>query len=149
MRIIRRAAAPVVTIAAALVVAACGASGPSAEEDEAAVETVFHSYHAALLARDFVTACALNAPETSVELVRNVNAQRGNAATCEEALTAVYAGPGAPVADRVSTSAKVQMIDVTGNTAMLTWSFDNQGKVQPVDTGLRRIDGQWRLLAGP
>jgi hypothetical protein len=148
MRIIRRAAAPVVTIAAALVVAGCGASGPSAEEDEAAVATLFRSYHAALLARDFVTACALNAPETSVELIRNVNAQAGTAATCEEALTAVYAGAGAPVADRVSTSAQVQEVDITGDTATLTWTFDNQGRVESVDTGLRRIHGQWRLLAG-
>lgn len=133
-------------IAAAVALAAgCG----SGEGDEAAVETVFRSYHAALLARGFVTACSLNAPETSAELVRNVNAQGSSATTCEAALAAVYAGPGAAVADRVSRSAQVQGVEVADDNATLTWTFDNQSGPQTVDTGLRRIDGQWRLLAGP
>lgn len=137
--------------AAALAVAGCaGASdgGPVAHGDQAAVETVFRSYHAALLARDFATACRLNAPETSAELVRNVNAHGGGAATCEQALTAVYGGPAAAaVADRVSTSAAVERVAVTGESATISWTFDNRGRPESVDTGLRRIDGQWRLLA--
>jgi hypothetical protein len=147
MRTIRQVAAQVVAVvvlAAVLATAGCGGSGAG---DEAAVETVFRSYHAALLARDFATACALNAPETSATLVRNVNAQGGAVTTCEEALGAVYAGPGAAVADRVSMSAQVEHVTVSGDTASIAWTFDNQGAPEPVASGLRRIDGQWRLLA--
>ncbi len=137
----------------ALTVAGCGGApvDPALTDgtaaDQAAVETVFHSYHQALLARDFATACALNAAETSAELVRNVAAQGGPAGTCEQALTTVYTPPdAAAMADRVSTSAQVRQVHVIGDTATVSWTFDNQGHPEPVDTGLRRIDGQWRLL---
>lgn len=142
----------VMTAVVAFTVAGCGGSdepsAPAAARDQAAVETVFRSYHQALLARDFATACALNAPDTNAALVRNVNAQGGRTTTCEEALTTLYAGPGAAaVADRVSTSAQIQQVTVGGNTATLAWTFDNQGRPETVNTGLRLIDGQWRLLA--
>lgn len=133
-----------VTAVAALAAVLVGCSG---EADEAGVQTVFRSYHAALLARDFVTACALNAPETSEELVRVVNTQGGSAATCEDALSAVYAGPGAVVADGVSRTARIDDVAVDGDSATLTWTFDAPDGSRTVDTGLRRIDGQWRLLA--
>jgi endonuclease III len=144
VRITRTALTPAVAVAVALAAGGCGGSGQS---EEAAVETVFRSYHAALLARDYVTACSLNAPETSAELVRNVAAQGVGVRTCEEALAAVYGGPGAPVADQVSRTAKVEGVEVSDDTATLTWTFDDQGAARAVDTGLRRIDGQWRLLA--
>jgi len=140
-------------VALVLVVAGCGGGtdgpgGPAVEGDEAAVETVFRSYHQALLARDFATACALNAPETSAELVRNTNARGARAATCEQALTAVYDAPAAAaVADRVSTSAQVQEVAVTGDSAVVRWTFDDRGTPRQVDTGVRLIDGRWRLLA--
>lgn len=115
--------------------------------DKAAVETVFHSYHQALLARDFATACGLNSAEASADLMRHVRAQGGRADSCEQALTTVYGSPAAAaVADGVSTSAQVRQVQVIGDTATISWTFDNQGNPEPVDTGLRRIDGQWRLL---
>lgn len=137
----------------ALTVAGCGGASvdPALAEgtaaDQAAVETVFHSYHQALLARDFATACGLNSAEASADLVRNVNAQGSRVDSCEQALTTVYGPPAtAAVADGVSTSAQVQRIQVIGDTATISWTFDNQGHPESVDTGLRRIDGQWRLL---
>lgn len=148
--IVARAAA---TVVAALAVAGCGgASEPAAPSgtapDEAAVETVFRSYHQAVLARNFATACALNTPEASTELVRSVAAQGGQAGTCEEALGTLFATPDiAARYDGVSTSAQVRQVAVTGERAVVQWSFDDKGNVQPVETGLRRVDGQWRLLA--
>jgi hypothetical protein len=142
MRIIRTAALVTALGLVPAVIAGCGSS----ETDEAGVQTVFRAYHAALLARDFPTACALNAPETSAELVRNVNAGGGSAGSCEEALAAVYGGPGATVADEVSRTATVDDVAVDGDTAHLTWTFEASGGARTVDTGLRRIDGQWRLL---
>jgi hypothetical protein len=142
MRIIRTAALFTVLGLVPAVLAGCGPS----ETDEAGVQTVFRAYHAALLARDFPAACALNAPETSAQLVRNVNARGGAAGTCEEALAVVYGGPGAPVADEVSRTARVDDVAVEGDIAHLTWTFDASGGARTVDTGLRRIDGQWRLL---
>ncbi|MGE3286525.1 MAG: hypothetical protein AB7J32_10550 [Pseudonocardia sp.] len=142
MRIMRRAA---LVTALGLVPAVLAGCGPS-EADGSGVQTIFHAYHAALLARDFPTACALNAPETSAELVRNVNAQGGAAGSCEEALATVYGGPGATVADEVSRTARVDGVAVEGDTARLTWTFAANGSTRTVDTGLRRIDGRWRLL---
>lgn len=150
MRILRGAVVCAIAVAAlALTLASCGdGAGGGATGDEAAVETIFRSYHQALLARDFATACVLNAPETSAELIRNANARGGQATTCEQALTAVYASPGAgAVADGVSNSAEVRDVVVTGDSAVVSWTFDNQGRPEPVDTGVRLIDGQWRLLA--
>lgn len=137
-----RVAALVTALLALVAVPGC-----SGEADEVGVQTVFRSYHAALLARDFATACTLNAPETSAELVRNVNAQGGTALTCAAALATVYDGPGAAVADEVSRSARVDGVAVDGDTARLTWTFRAGDTARTVDTGLRRIDGQWRLLA--
>lgn len=156
MRITHSIAARVVaTVVAALAVAGCGGAsdpGPPAPSDiaadQAAVETVFRSYHQAVLARDFPTACALNTPEASAALVRSLAAQGGQASTCEEALGTLFANPAvAGRYDGVSTSAQVGQVVVTGETAVVQWTFDDKGNPQPVETRLRRVEGQWRLLA--
>jgi len=147
----------ILTALTAGAVAACGQGEvpetgagpfPSTESGEAAVETVFRSYHQALLARDFATACALNAPETNKKLIERVVAQGAQVRTCEEALAAVYTLPQAGrVADGVGRTVQVQDISVDGDDATISWTFEQaQGPRLPVDTGLRRIDGQWRLL---
>jgi hypothetical protein len=166
MKTIRRAIA---AVAAAAALSACAPAGPGTGEtaapptpnaapsatpapvdpgERAAVETVFRSYYQALLVRDYATACALNAPETNARLLEDVAAEGTPVATCEEALAAVYAIPGAaPVADAVGATAQVQDVAVAGDQATVSWSFEVQGRRQPVTTTLRRIDGQWRLLA--
>lgn len=147
----------IVAALAAGVVAACGqgavpesGTGPfdSAESGEAAVETVFRSYHQALQARDFATACALNAPETNRKLIERVAARGIQVRTCEEAWAAVYVLPNAGrVADGVGRTAQVQDIAVDGDDATISWTFEQApGRRQPVETTLRHIDGQWRLL---
>jgi hypothetical protein len=114
---------------------------------EAAVETVFRSYYEALLARDFATACALNAPETNQALLQNLAAQGGQAATCEEALSQIYAAPeAAALADGVASTAEIQDVTVEGETATVTWSAQVGEQRRTVTNELRLIDGQWRLL---
>jgi ABC-type transport system substrate-binding protein len=134
---------------------ATGSAAPSgtaapdaaATADAAAVETVFRGYYEALIARDFATACTLNAPETTAKMLENLKAQGLTAATCEEAFTTIYAIPGAAeAADGIARSAEIQDITVNGDDATITWSAEVQGQRPTVTNGVRRIDGQWRLL---
>jgi hypothetical protein len=116
-------------------------------EDQKAVETVFHEYYEALLARDFASACGFNAPETTQQLLANLQARGITADTCEEALTAVYAIPGAAeTVDGIVKGAAVQGVSVTGDNASITWSAQVNGARNTVTSQLRRVDGQWRLV---
>lgn len=122
------------------------AGGPTGEE--AAVETVFLAYNAALVARDFATACSLNAPETNDALVRGVTAQGTPVGSCEEAFAAIYASPEqATAADLIASNSEVRDVTVAGATASVTWVAEVQGQSRTVTNQLRLIDGQWRLLA--
>jgi len=134
--------------AAALTVAGCGAS-PSARQaaDASAAETVFRSYHQALLARDFPTACGLFTTQARTELVSTVNDLGGHADTCEQALGTLYATPVvARRYDEASRSLRVQDVQVDGDDAVVRVSYSGGA---PVDTTLRRLEGQWRLLTPP
>jgi len=122
-------------------------AAPDPASDRQAVEAVFHDYYEALLARDFATACAFNAPETTQQLLANLEARGITAATCEEALTAVYAIPGAAeTVDKIVAGATVQGVTVSGDTATITWSAEVNGTRNSTTSQLRRIDGEWRLV---
>lgn len=122
-------------------------SKPAASGEEAAVETVFRSFTAALLARDFAKACALNAPETAAKRVENVNAGGAGVTTCEEAFSAIYAVPrAAEAADGIGRTTEVTSVTVTGDTAKIIWTAEVQGRRPALSNGARKIDGQWRLL---
>ncbi|WP_219419684.1 hypothetical protein [Pseudonocardia nigra] len=127
-----------------------GSGGTAAvgADDEAAVEIVFRSYYRALLDRDWQTACALSAPETQDALIENLRTQGGvTVGSCEEAFSTIYAVPGAAeIADEIAETAQIQDIAVTGDDATITWSAQSQGARPTVINGLRRIDGEWRLL---
>ncbi len=121
--------------------------GVTATGEEGAVETTFRSYYQALLARDFTTACALNAPETNAKLIENLAAQGTRTASCEEALTKIYGTSGAAdIADAVANTAQIQAVTVDGDTATITWSAEVAGQRPTVTNTMRRIDGQWRLV---
>jgi len=120
---------------------------PDPAADQQAVETVFHDYYEALLARDFAAACEFNAPETTQQLLANLRSRGITADTCEEALTAVYAIPGAAeTVDGIVQGAQVQGVVVTGDNASITWSAEVNGARNTVTSQLRRVDGQWRLV---
>jgi hypothetical protein len=120
---------------------------PDPAVDQQAVETVFHDYYEALLARDFAAACEFNAPETTQQLLANLQSRGITADTCEEALTAVYAIPGAAeTVDGIVQGAEVQGVVVTGDNASITWSAEVNGARNTVTSQLRRVDGQWRLV---
>ena len=115
---------------------------------QAAVADVFRRYYRALLDRDFATACELNAAETKAAMLDNLRRQGGiTAATCEEGFQKIYAVPGAAkVADRISTTARVGTVTVTGDRATVSWTAEVQGRSQEVTNQMRLVDGQWRLL---
>lgn len=127
--------------------AAPPASGPAAGGDRSAVEAVFRGYYQALLARDFPGACSVSAPETIAKLLASLKTQGVTVGTCPEALSTIYAIPGAAeAADAIANSAQIQDVAVTGDQASITWSAEVNGQRPTVTNDVRRVDGQWRLL---
>ena len=122
-------------------------AAPQLTGAEAEVADVFHGYYRALLARDFVTACRLNAPESRTAMLANIKARGIKASTCEEAFTKVYADQSAAtLLDRVANTAQVTSVTVNGDTADITWTSQVQGNRPTVTNTMRRIDGAWQLL---
>jgi ketosteroid isomerase-like protein len=120
---------------------------PDPVADQRAVEDVFHQYYEALRVRDFARACSFNAPETTDQLLANLRSRGVEAATCEEALTAVYAVPGAAqVVDQIVSTATVDGVTVTGDTATVTWSSEFGGTRNTVSSELRREGDRWLLV---
>jgi hypothetical protein len=168
MRTTLRALATVITAAAVCALPACSGSAPETPPpapaptggsgggpapgaprtgDAGAVETVFHDYYRALLARDFAGACGFNAPETTEQLLTNLRDRGVTAATCEEGFRQLYAVPGAAdAADAVANSAAVQDVRVTGDDATITWTADINGGRPTITSALRRIEGSWLLV---
>lgn len=133
----------------AAVLSSCGGGSPAdpATGERGAVETVFRGYHQALHARDFTTACSLNTPEKSAELIEKLAAKGSTVSSCEEALRMVFTLPqAANAADSIATTLQIDDVTVDGDNATITWSARGQGREKPTTSALRRIDGQWRLL---
>jgi hypothetical protein len=111
------------------------------------IEAAFRGYYEALRAQDFTTACAFHADETTRQLLAELARRGVTAATCEEALTAVYAVPGnAEGVETVAESATVDDVAVDGDDATITWSAEIKGARETTTSKLRRIDGTWRLI---
>jgi hypothetical protein len=115
---------------------------------DAEVQAAFLDYNQALGARDFARACSHSAPETSQKLVEALKAQRMSVGTCEEAFSAVLSVPGGTEAtDEVVTSLHVDGVTVTGDTATIAWTAKSKGQPKSTKTNMRRINGEWKLLA--
>jgi hypothetical protein len=126
------------------------APGRGSVADRAAVETVLRTYLSAVAARDFPTACALNAPETTQRLLDELARRGTTAATCEDAMRALYAEPGvADGAAQIARTVAVRTVDVDGDAATVVWSVEVAGRHPEVTNALRRVDGRWRLLPTP
>jgi hypothetical protein len=123
-------------------------AGSARTGEEGQVEGVFRSYYEALLARDFGTACTLSAPETKAALLKNLKSQGGITATsCEDAFGRIYGVPAAAeAADKIAETAEVTDVTVTGDQATLTWTAEIKDQRPTVNTGMRRISGDWLLL---
>lgn len=122
--------------------AAPGAVGP----EEAAVEAALRAYQQAIATQDWPIACALNAPETSAQLVAAVQAGGGQVGTCEEALAAVFGQPGAAeAAVEAAGSTSVEDVTVSGLNATIRWTSTRQGRTRADGATMQLIDGQWRL----
>ena len=133
-----RAALAAVLLAA---VAACG------ESAEAGVEKAFRGYYAALLARDFQTACSYNTPEAIDKLLLSLRTQGIAANGCEDAYSAIFAEEGgSAAADRIGNTVQIQGITVNGDQATVNWSAELDGEQRPSTSVMRRVDGQWRFV---
>jgi hypothetical protein len=129
--------------ALAMVLTSCG------DSPAGAAEKAFRGYHAALLARDFPTACSYNTPDSTAKLLASVRTQAIAVTTCEEAFAAIYSEPGpAATADGVSNSVQIQNLAVTGDFATISWTAQLDGQQRPASTTMRRVDGHWLLVAG-
>lgn len=131
------------------------ASAPSSTESAASpaeldVEAALRAYQTALASGDVAAACGLNTPETSVQLVAAVQAAGGQVGTCEEALTAVLAQPGArETAAEAASTTEVRDVVVEGLSATITWSSQRQGQTRTDEAVLQSVGGQWRLAGTP
>jgi hypothetical protein len=132
------------TALAAVLLVAVAACGESAE---AGVEKAFRGYYAALLARDFSTACSYNSPEAIDKLVLSLRTQGIAASGCEDAYAAVFAEEGgSAAADRIGNTVQIQGITVNGDQATVNWSAELDGEQRPSTSVMRRVDGQWRFV---
>ena len=110
------------------------------------VEAVFHRHYEALLIRDFATACALTAPETTDQFLASVRSRGATVGTCEEAWAFIYEQPNAPQQlDAIARSATVRDVLVNGDTATITWTVGSGGQRPTARSALRRIDGEWKM----
>ena len=117
-------------VALAALLGGCG-------DAQADVEKAFKGYHAALLARDFPTACSYNTPEATDRLVASLQTQGIDAADCEDAFAAIYAeAGGSEAADGVGNSVQIQGYTIPAI------------KTRSTNTTIELGDGQSFVLAG-
>lgn len=121
---------------------------------EEAVRAMFDAYTKALGDRDWETACAHLAPETTDKLKTNV-AQLGVTEDapedCEGLMDLLYdtidKDPTAKkTIDDITKSAKVKQVKITGESASVSWSALVNGTETPVTQTARIIDGEWKLI---
>lgn len=142
--------APAARDASASSSAAPTTSAGATGAEEVKVEAALRAYQTALSTGDFVSACRLNAPEASAQLVAAVRAAGAQVGTCEEALTAVFGQPGArETAAEAAASTTVQDVVVDGLNATITWTSQRQGQTRSDEATLQSIGGQWRLAGTP
>jgi hypothetical protein len=120
---------------------------PDPAVDKQAVEDVFSQYRQAWVARDFATVCAINAPETTQQLIANLESHGITTSTCEEALQAAFEViPDAAQQVETLKGATVRNVRINGDNASITLSVDVGGRQYAVTNQLRRIDGDWRVI---
>jgi hypothetical protein len=125
--------------------------GDAGGEEE--VREMFTDYTEALGERDWEEACEHLAPETTQKLKSNV-AQLGITDApddCVGLMTTLYAqidkDPTAKqTIDDITSTAKVNQVDIKGDTASVSWSAKVNGADTPVTQSARIIDGEWKLI---
>jgi hypothetical protein len=129
------------------------ATATATVDEEGQVRRVFNDYNAALAAQDWRKSCSYLAPETAAKLRENVRKLGYTAVPkdCPRLLAATYrAVESRPdqqhVIETVLKTAKVDGINVTGDSAVIDWHADFNGTQQPVEQKARKIDGEWKLI---
>jgi hypothetical protein len=129
------------------------AATAKAADAQADVKETFESYNAALLDRDYDGACERLAPESVTKLRENVEKAGIKDAPddCKGLLAAIYSAADRDASqkkllDEIVKSAEIDSIKVTGDTAIINWHAEVNGKQAPVSQSARRIDGEWKLV---
>jgi hypothetical protein len=123
------------------------------KEAEAEIRKVFESYNQALADRDWGAACEQLAPETTQKLRQNATTLglKDLPEDCPGLLGTVYETADKDpqqkaLLSEIVNSAKVDNVDVKGDTATIKWSANVQGQNTPISQTARRIDGEWKLV---
>jgi hypothetical protein len=129
------------------------AAKQSAADAEGEIRETFEAYNKALAGRDYDGACDQLSPETVTKLRANlVKAGLKDAPEdCPGLLKAIYTATDQDptqkkTLDEVATSAKIDKVTITGDTAVIDWNATVQGKNTKVTQAARRIDGEWKLV---
>lgn len=119
---------------------------------ERQVERVFEEYNAALVRGDYPAGCRYLAPETIAKLRANLEKLVGSAPEgCEASLSALYEQlEEAPEQKRqlteIARSARIDQLEVTGDSAIIDWSAMSAGKRVKISQSARLVDGEWKLV---
>lgn len=141
----RSSGGPVAALSMMLLVGLLAGCGHSQED----VEKSFLAYHAALLARDFPTACSYNTPEATAKLLASLRTQGIEATSCERGFAALYAeSGGSAAADGVGNSVQVREVTVEGDRATVQWTAVLGTEPRPATSVMRYADGKWQFVAG-
>ncbi|MEJ3657816.1 hypothetical protein WEH80_33115 [Actinomycetes bacterium KLBMP 9759] len=141
------APAPATSAPATTAAAPTGTTDAGTAGDEGVVRATVTDYNAALVARDFPKACTLNAPETTEGLITTLKARGVQVTSCLEAFQAIFSVPGTPeTIDEIARSTKISAVKVDGDKAFVTFTATTGGRTTTNTAGLRKVEGQWRML---
>lgn len=125
----------------------------SAAEAEADIRETFDDYNKALADRSWADACEELAPETTQKLRQNASTLglKDLPEDCAGLLGTVYETADKDPQQRkvlgeIVDTAKVDSVDVKGETATINWSAKVNGQDMPISQTARRIDGKWKLV---
>jgi hypothetical protein len=129
------------------------AATEAAEDAEAEIRETFDDYNEALVERDFDDACEQLAPETTDKLRENVKTLgvTDPPQECADLLGLIYETVDKEpeqkkLLEEIASSAKIDSIEVKGDTATVNWSASANGQNTSISQTARRIGGEWKLV---
>jgi hypothetical protein len=132
--------------------ASCGGEAGENRDHTAELRAAFDEYNDALETRDWESACEHMAPESIAKLRDSVRAlsDASPAKECSKLWDKLYTDAGEELADELIgemvKTAKLDRVDVKGETATLNWHYTEEGERRSVSQRARTIDGKWKLI---
>lgn len=128
-------------------------SGSPEGDAERQIERVFADYNASLVKGDFAAGCRYLAPETIAKLRENLEKVVADPPEgCEAGLRALYQRIDDKYPEQkrqlteIATTARIEKLTVTGNSAIVNWSAKYEGKRVKLSQSARQVGGQWKLV---